>query len=55
VAFARCLRQHGINNMPDPQITADGIDQQGPPGMHKDDPRLKAAEQACAQGGKGGK
>src|SRR4029453_1044687 len=24
VAFARCMRQHGITNMPDPQITADG-------------------------------
>jgi hypothetical protein len=55
LAFARCMRQHGITNMPDPQITADGIDQQGPTGMRKDDPRLLAAEQACAQRGGGGK
>jgi hypothetical protein len=56
LAFARCMRQHGINNMPDPQVTADGIDQQSPPGMHRDDPRLKAAEQACQQDWrKGGK
>jgi hypothetical protein len=48
LAFARCMRQHGIN-LPDPQITADGIDQQLPPGMHRDDPRLTAAEQACQQ------
>jgi hypothetical protein len=54
LAFARCMRQHGIN-LPDPRITAEGIDQQGPPGMRKDDPRLKAAEQVCAQRGKGGK
>jgi hypothetical protein len=54
LAFARCVRQHGIN-LPDPQITADDIDQQLPPGMRRDDPRLTAAEQACAQGGKGGK
>jgi hypothetical protein len=54
VAFARCMRQHGID-MPDPQITADGIDQQSPPGMRRDDPRLTAAEQACAQPSKGGK
>jgi hypothetical protein len=54
LAFARCMRQHGIN-MPDPRITADDVDQQGPPGMRKDDPRLTAAEQACAQRGKGGK
>jgi hypothetical protein len=54
VAFARCMRQHGIN-LPDPQITAEGIDQQSPPGMRRDDPRLTAAEQACAQPSKGGK
>jgi len=56
LAFARCMRQHGITNMPDPQITADGIDQQSPPGMRRDDPRLTAAEQACQQDWrKGGK
>jgi hypothetical protein len=54
LAFARCMRQHGIN-LPDQRITADDVDQQGPPGMRKDDPRLRAAEQACAQRGKGGK
>jgi hypothetical protein len=51
LAFARCLRQHAINNMPDPQITANGIDQQLPRRMDRDDPRLKAAEQACHQYG----
>lgn len=51
LAFARCMRQHGINNMPDPQITANGIDQQLPRRMDADDPRLKAAEQACHQYG----
>jgi hypothetical protein len=56
LAFARCMRQHGIN-MPDPQITAEGIllDEQLPTGMRKDDPRLKAAEQTCRQRGGGGK
>jgi hypothetical protein len=48
------MRQHGIN-LPDPRITADDVDQQGPPGMRKDDPRLRAAEQACAQRRGGGK
>jgi hypothetical protein len=46
LALAQCMRQHGIN-MPDPQITASGIDQQLPTRMARDDPRLKAAEQAC--------
>jgi hypothetical protein len=51
LAFARCMRQHGINNMPDPEITASGIDQQLPRRMAADDPRLKAAERACHQYG----
>ena len=51
LAFARCLRQHGITNMPDPQLTANGIDQQLPRRMDADDPRLKAAERACHQYG----
>jgi hypothetical protein len=48
LAFARCMRQHGIG-MPDPKITADGIDQPPPTGVARDDPRLRAAEQACGQ------
>jgi hypothetical protein len=54
LAFARCMRQHGIN-LPDPQVTAEGIDQPPAPGMHRDDPRQKAAEQACSQRRGGGK
>jgi hypothetical protein len=53
LAYARCVRQHGINDMPDPQITADGITQQPPTGMSRNDPRLRAAEQACRQQGGG--
>jgi hypothetical protein len=48
LAFARCMRQHGIN-LPDPQITAEGIDQPPAPGVRRDDPKQKAAERACAQ------
>jgi hypothetical protein len=50
LAFARCMRQHGITTMPDPQVVADGITQQSPPGMSRNDPRLKAAVRACGQG-----
>ena len=50
VALARCMRAHGIN-VPDPQFTADAIIQEGPTGVDRNDPRLKAAEQACAQYG----
>jgi hypothetical protein len=51
LAFARCMRQHGINNMPDPEIHASGISQPLPRRMDADDPRLKAAERACHQYG----
>jgi hypothetical protein len=46
VSFARCMRQHGID-VPDPRMTADGIDQPLPNGVDGDDPRLTAAERAC--------
>jgi hypothetical protein len=46
VAFARCMRQQGIN-LPDP--TPDGgIDERGI-GVGPDGPKFKAAEQACKQ------
>jgi hypothetical protein len=49
LAYARCMRQHGVN-MPDPKVEANGrTDWQLPSGMRKDDPRLKAAQQACRQ------
>jgi hypothetical protein len=47
LAFARCMRQHGID-MPDPKITANGIEEQPPTGADRDDkPKLRAALQAC--------
>jgi hypothetical protein len=47
LAFARCMRQHGMN-MPDPKIDADErMNQQLPPGVSPDDPKFKAAQQAC--------
>jgi hypothetical protein len=47
--FARCMRQHGID-MPDPQFNGNGITQgftarRG--GKGPDDPKFKAAQQAC--------
>jgi hypothetical protein len=50
LAFARCLRQHGIS-MPDPKITAEGILQELPRGLDPDDPKVSAAEHACHQYG----
>jgi hypothetical protein len=48
LAFARCMRQHGIN-MPDPKPNG-GIEVKGGPGtVNPDSPKFKAAEQACQQ------
>jgi hypothetical protein len=49
LAFARCMRQHGLPNMPDPQLMGDGIAQRFPRGAGPNDPKVKAAQQACKQ------
>ena len=50
LAFARCMRQHGID-MPDPKFDANGgVTQEfkaGPGGRGPNDPKFKAAQQAC--------
>ena len=47
--YARCMRQHGID-MPDPKFDAQGhMALQNPPGVGPDDPKFKAANQACQQ------
>src|SRR4029453_13032 len=49
LAFARCMRQHGID-MPDPQMSGNRITQEfkaGPGSKGPDDPKFKAAQQAC--------
>ena len=49
LARARCLRQHGIN-VPDPKVDANGrTEWQLPEGVGPDDPKFKAANQACRQ------
>jgi hypothetical protein len=44
VAFARCMRQHGID-LPDPK--PDGSLPDRGRGLNPDDPKFKAAERAC--------
>jgi hypothetical protein len=49
LAYAGCMRQHGID-MPDPKFDANGrMAQQLPAGVGPDDPKFKAADQACKQ------
>jgi hypothetical protein len=45
--WARCMRQHGIN-LPDPQISGDMI-LQDLGDNDEDDPKVKAAQEACKQ------
>jgi hypothetical protein len=54
LAYARCLRQHGVD-MPDPRFDAAGrMAMQLPAGVGPDDPKFKAADQACKQYAPGG-
>jgi hypothetical protein len=50
LAYARCMRQHGVNT-PDPQLSGDGEGRWDllPEGVSPDDPKFKAAQQACQQ------
>jgi hypothetical protein len=49
LAYARCMRQHGIN-MPDPKVDpTEGMAGLLPQGVNPDDPKFKAAQQACQQ------
>jgi hypothetical protein len=48
--FAKCMRQHGID-MPDPKVSGNGElslgVNAGPGSLRPDDPKFKAAQQAC--------
>ena len=46
LAFARCMRQHGIV-MPDPQMQGGGITQRLSGNLDPSSPRFQAAQQAC--------
>jgi hypothetical protein len=48
LAYARCMRQHGMN-VPDPQPGGDLGFAVLPEGVNPEDPKFKAAEQACQQ------
>ena len=47
LAFARCMRAHGIN-IPDPQTSGGGVKIQGN-GINFDDPKFQQAQQACSR------
>ena len=48
LAFARCMREHGVD-MPDPQFPAGGgMTMRMPEGSSPDDPKVQEAQKACA-------
>jgi hypothetical protein len=56
LAFAACMRSHGVPNFPDPQFQAGGV-RIGGPGFDFNSPQFKSAQTACQSklpGGPGG-
>jgi hypothetical protein len=47
LAFAQCMRSHGLPNMPDPVVNANGVAMHIPAGVSPGSAQLKAAQQAC--------
>jgi hypothetical protein len=53
LAFARCMREHGLE-MPDPQVTGEGMMHQAlPAGLDVRGPRFRKAADRCAGAGGG--
>lgn len=49
LAFSACMRQHGVKNFPDPQISGNGasIKIGGSTGLNRNDPTFQSAQKAC--------
>jgi len=52
LAFARCMRAHGVPNFPDPKSTVSG-GQVGLPGIDPQSPAVRSAARVCGAGGAG--
>jgi hypothetical protein len=52
IAFAQCMRHHGLSNWADPTFPpGGGIDQRGEGAYNRDDPKVLAASAACNKRG----
>ena len=47
LAYAQCMRAHGIPNFPDPKVTAHSFAVHLPPGTDPNAPQFQAAKTAC--------
>jgi hypothetical protein len=45
--FAQCMRDHGVEDFPDPEIGDEGSVQLSPGGVDLDDPEVQAAQEEC--------
>lgn len=57
LAYARCMRENGVPNFPDPNFEGGGVRMQLPQGVRQDSPEFQKAQQACSKhmaGGPGG-
>jgi hypothetical protein len=45
--YVACMRAHGLPNFPDPQVSSQGIEFSGPPGVGPNSPVFQAAMRAC--------
>jgi hypothetical protein len=45
--FAKCMRENGVPNFPDPQVSGGGVRMQLPQGVDQNSPQFQSAQQAC--------
>jgi hypothetical protein len=45
--FAKCMRENGVPDFPDPQFSGGGVRMRLPRGVDEDSPQFQAAQQAC--------
>lgn len=53
LAFARCMRAHGVPNFPDPTFSGGGPAQRPLAGINPDAPAVRTAARVCGAGGRG--
>jgi hypothetical protein len=45
--FAKCIRENGVPDFPDPQFSGGGVRMRLPQGVDQNSPQFQAAQQAC--------
>jgi hypothetical protein len=46
--YAKCMRENGVPEFPDPNFSDGGVRMQLPPGVDQNSPQFQAAQRACA-------